>query len=62
MHVRLTSQLLFKILNAGGGAVLVDPVSGLLDGRKECLLIVVANLASKALLVTKLGLDTINEG
>jgi hypothetical protein len=61
MHTEHTSQLLFKILDAGRGAILVNPICGLLNSGEKCLLIFIIDLASETLLVTELVLDTIDE-
>ena len=42
-------------------AVLVNPICGILNGGKYCLLVSVINLATKTLLVTELALEAIDE-
>jgi hypothetical protein len=42
--------------------MLVDPLGGLLDGVVDGLLVLVRDLATETLLITKLGLDAVDEG
>lgn len=56
------SQLLLEVLDAGAGAVLVDPIGGVLDGGKDSLLVVVGELATETFLVTELALEAVDVG
>lgn len=55
------AELLFQVLGAGAGAVLVNPVGGVLDSLEDGLLILIRELATETLLVTELGLKAIDE-
>jgi len=54
-------QLLFEVFSAGVRAILVNPVRGVLDRVKYCLLVLVAEFTTETILVAELSLETINE-
>lgn len=56
------SQLLLEVFDASAGAVLVDPVRGVLNGGEDGLLVVVRELATETLLVTELALEAVDVG
>ena len=55
------AEFLFQVLGAGARAVLVNPVGGVLDSLEDSLLVLIRELATKALLVTELGLEAVDE-
>lgn len=56
-HVRELLLLLLEVLGGGGGSVVLEPLSHLLDGVQDGLLVVLVDLATQAVLIVDLVLQ-----